>query len=119
MRPDKKFYEILGKNVKLARMEKGISLRHLSELLNGKYSCTSLGRYERGDRNLEWSLDEICGAIGADANKIWRSSEAERTDARTEYWDQETIDFADTYKSLSPRDRDKINSFIGFLESEK
>lgn len=117
MRPDKRFYEILGKNVKLARMEKGISLRRLSELLHGKYGASTLSRYERGDQNLELSLDEICGAIGADANEIWNASEAERSGAR--YWDQETIDFADAYKLLSPRERDKVNSFIGFVKSEK
>lgn len=136
MRPDKRFYEMLGAKISRIRISKGLSIRRLSELLGDKYSRTTLSRYESGDPNIANALDDICEVLGVNANELWDETakdyafddmirdsleEANQKKRLTlkEYYDDETIDFADQFSKMTGDERKELHNYADYIDSKK
>lgn len=136
MIPTSEFYAALGSRLQKIRKKKGISLRALQDMLGGKYGASTLSRYERGDPNIADALDDICDALGVDANEIWEETASKlsfrkmagdileeekvrKYQTLKEYYDDETIEVADEFSQLPTEKRGKVKSYIGFVKSEK
>lgn len=69
VRPDERFYEALGEDIRKIRKGKKIGLRRMSELTG--YALGTLSRYENGDPNIEDGLNSICKVLGIDPDEEW------------------------------------------------
>lgn len=135
MRPNRRFYETLGATISKIRKSKGISIRHLSELLGGKYSRTTLSRYEDGDPNIADALDDICSVLGVDANEIWDEAadecafdemikdsleEVKQRKYRVlkEYYNDETIKIADKVDKMTCEKRKEVENYVDYIDSK-
>lgn len=71
VRPDERFYEALGEDIRKIRKGKKIGLRRMSELTG--FGVGTLSRYENGDPNIEDALDAICKVLCIDPDEEWNS----------------------------------------------
>ena len=59
------FAEKIGKGLRQARRERGLTLRQVAALTDGRFKATSVAGYERGERTISVErFCELCGLYG-------------------------------------------------------
>lgn len=116
-RPDKRFYEALGKDIRRIRKQKGMGLRQMEELT--QISRTTLSHYENGDPNIGDNLDAICKALCIDPDKEWDEIAQQCAEEET-FAEEEKMGTDDLYiGDLTSSHQQTIKELIEFLRAKE
>lgn len=76
---DKSLYQEIGKQIKDARIKKGMSLQDMSDAINGIKTKQTIMRYENGDTRIEAEvMMAICNVLGLDVDEVVHNAELTR-----------------------------------------
>lgn len=76
---DKSLHQEIGKQIKEARIKKGMSLQDMSDAIGGIKTKQTIMRYENGDTRIEAEvMKEICRVLGLDCDDVIRKAEMAR-----------------------------------------
>ena len=76
---DKSLHQEIGKQLKEARIKKGMSLQDMSDAIGGIKTKQTIMRYENGDTRIEAEvMKEICRVLGLDCDDVIRKAEMAR-----------------------------------------
>lgn len=68
---DKQLYAEIGKQLKEARLNKGMSLQDVSDAIGGSKTKQTIMRYENGTTRIEAELmKKLCALFGLDPNEV-------------------------------------------------
>lgn len=82
---DKGLHIEIGKQLKEARIKKGMSLQNMSDAIGGIKTKQSIMRYENGESRIdEPVMERMCNVLGLNVNEVVRSAELQRV-LNTEY----------------------------------
>ena len=71
MRISDNMYKLVGGRLRALRLNRGLTLKDLEDLIKGMKKARSLGRYETGEDHPDYAtLELICGALGADVDEV-------------------------------------------------
>lgn len=76
---DKSLHQEIGKQIKEARIKKGMSLQDMSDAIGGIKTKQTIMRYENGDTRIEAEvMKAICRVLGLDSGDVVRNAEMAR-----------------------------------------
>lgn len=82
---DKALHIEIGKQLREARIKKGLSLQNMSDAIGGLKTKQTIMRYENGTTRIdEPVMERMCNVLGLDVNEVVKSAELQRV-LDTEY----------------------------------
>ena len=82
MKFDKALFAEIGKQLKEARIKKGMSLQDMSDAIGGIKTKQTIMRYENGETRIDTeTMDAICNVLGLDAETVIDIAQIERLDS--------------------------------------
>ena len=76
---DKGLHVEIGKQLKEARIKKGMSLQNVSDAIGGIKTKQTIMRYENGTTRIdEPVMEKVCAALGLNVNEVVKKAEFQR-----------------------------------------
>lgn len=115
---DKGLHVEIGKQLKEARIKKGMSLQNVSDAIGGIKTKQTIMRYENGTTRIdEPVMEKVCATLGLNVNEVVKKAEFQRA-MKTQY-SIKSSKYRNTLAMFSEHDNDILTAYENADEKTK
>ncbi len=115
---DKGLHVEIGKQLKEARIKKGMSLQNVSDAIGGIKTKQTIMRYENGTTRIdEPVMEKVCTTLGLNVNEVVKKAEFQRA-MKTQY-SIKSSKYRNTLAMFSEHDNDILTAYANADEKTK